>query len=330
MFGEKMSARSIAVTGLLGLSLAVGAAGYGQGEPPKVEMMAPAGASSPAAVGSAAAGTMASPAMWVMKKGPTTVYLFGSIHVMKKDVPWETAKVETAFKASSTLYLEIADIGPDAQAVMKPLVMQMGMDPAHTLSSKLLPGDVALLDAEMKSLGMPGEAVFEQMQPWVVYLSLSVLPAMQAGFDPANGIDQTLQKQAKAAGKKIMGFETAAGQLHYLADFSQADQVALLHDELGELPKSVAQTNEMVSAWEKGDVAKIASIENDEMQVKHPELYQKLLVNRNQAIAQKLTGVLNDPASGTVFVAVGAGHLAGPDSLQKMLEKGGFTAERVE
>jgi uncharacterized protein YbaP (TraB family) len=307
--------------GVVGVGLAcAGAAAYAQGEPPKVETMAPA----------ASAGTEATPAMWVVKKGPTTVYLFGTVHVMKKDVHWETAKFEAAFKASPTLYLEIADIGPEAQAAMRPMIMKMGMDADHPLSEKISKEDVALLDTEMKSLGAPGETVVDKMQPWLVYLTLSVLPAMQAGYDPASGIDPALQKMATAAGKKIDGFETAEEQVHYLADFPQAEQVALLHEELEDLPKSVDKTNEMVADWEHGDVAKIAAMENDDLKAKHPELYQKLLVDRNVAIARKVEGILKDPASGTVFVAIGAAHLAGPDSIQKMLEKDGFESERVD
>ena len=310
---------------LVGVGLGhLGAAAYGQGEPPKVETMAPAGA------GQAAAGTQATPAMWVVKKGPTTVYLFGTVHVMRPGVHWETPKVEAAFKASHTLYLEIADIGPEAQAAMKPVLLQMGMDVDHPLSSKISKEDVAALDTEFKSLGTPGEIVVDKMQPWLVYLTLSVLPSVQAGFDPTNGIDQQLHKQAEAAGEKIEGFETAEEQVHYLADFPQPEQVALLHEEIEELPKSVAQMNEMVGDWEHGDVAKIASLANDDLKAKHPDLYQKLLVDRNTTISSKIEEILKDPASGTVFVAVGAAHLAGPDSLQNMLQKDGFVSERVE
>jgi uncharacterized protein YbaP (TraB family) len=272
----------------------------------------------------------ATPAMWVVKKGPTTVYLFGSVHVMKQDVHWETPKVEAAFKASPTLWLEIADTSVAAQAAMKPMILQMGLDAEHPLSSKISKEDMTALDSEMKSLGMPGEIVVDKMQPWLVYLTLSVLPDMKAGYDPGSGIDQVLQKQAEAAGKKIKGFETAEEQVKYLANFPQAEQVALVHDELEELPKSVEKTNEMMADWEHGDVDKIAAMDNDEMKAKHPELYQRLLVDRNAGMAHKIEGILNDPASGTVFVAIGAAHLAGPDSIQKLLEKDGFVAERVE
>ena len=241
-----------------------------------------------------------------------------------------TPKVEAALKASPTLYLEIADIGPAGQEAMKQSILQTGLDPDQPLSTKISKEDLAVLDREIKKLGLPEEQAFEPMQPWVVYLTLSVLPAMKAGFDPASGIDRELLTRAEASGKKIRGFETAEEQFHLLADMPQAEQVALLHDELDQLPASVAQTEEMVADWEHGDVAKIAALENDEMKAKHPDIYQKLLVNRNKAIAAKIADILKDPSGGTFFVAVGAGHLAGGDSLQNMLAKDGFVAERLE
>jgi uncharacterized protein YbaP (TraB family) len=115
-----------------------------------------------------------------------------------------------------------------------------------------------------------------------------------------------------------------------MADFPQTDQVAMLHEELSELPDAVEKTNEMVVDWEKGDVEKIAAMENDDMMKKEPALYKKLLVDRNAAIAGTIAGMLKDPSTGTVFVAVGAAHLAGPDSILKMLSVKGFPAERVQ
>lgn len=86
----------------------------------------------------------------------------------------------------------------------------------------------------------------------------------------------------------------------------------------------------MVGDWTRGDVEAIAKLENDEMKTKYPDLYDVLLVKRNAHFADTLAGMLKDPATGTVFVAVGAGHLAGPDSVLKMLEARGFSSVRVE
>ena len=307
-----------AATVWMGLVLLAGGA-FGQSS-------APAGSGKPAV----ATQVQANPAMWKVQGVHGTVYLFGSIHVMRPEVRWETPKVQAAFHQSGTLYLEIADLGADAMRAMQPLVLSLGMDQEHPLSTKISKEDVIALDAAVKKIGAPGEAGFELMQPWLVYLTLSVMPAVEAGYDPASGVDQVLQKDAVAQGKTIKGFETAEQQLHYLADFPQAEQVALLHETLEELPKSDGKMNDTVTEWEHGDVEKIASVEDDELKAKHPDLYEKLLVNRNERMADTIAGLLKDPATGTVFVAVGAAHLAGPDSIQAMLAKKGFSSTREE
>jgi uncharacterized protein YbaP (TraB family) len=102
----------------------------------------------------------------------------------------------------------------------------------------------------------------------------------------------------------------------------------MLHKDLAELDKQTAQTNELVDAWEHGDVEKIGKIDNDELALKYPDEYKRIVVNRNANWVATLEGLLKDPATGTVFVAVGAAHLAGPDSVIKMLEKDGWKVER--
>jgi len=272
----------------------------------------------------------ATPAMWKVKGVHGTVYLFGSVHVMKPDVQWETAKVKAALAESGMLYLEIPDVDPEAMKALQPLALQMGMDVEHPLSTKISKEDVALLDTAVKGLGMPGESSFEPLKPWMVYTILSVLPATKAGYAADSGIDAKLAVEAKGQKKPIKGFETAEEQLHFLADMPEAQQVEMLHKTLIDLPKSQTELDEMVADWTRGDVDKIAAMENDEMKVKYPDLYEKLLVKRNQHFAEVLTGMLKDPATGTVFVTIGAAHLAGPDSVTKMLEKGGYSVVRVE
>jgi uncharacterized protein YbaP (TraB family) len=269
---------------------------------------------------------VADPAIWRVKGTHGTVYLFGSIHVMKPNVDWETAKVKKAFAASDVLYVEVANL--DDPAAAAPLAMEFGTDLAHPLSTKLSKDDVALLDAAAKSMGIPGEQMLEPMQPWLVSQSLELLPILKGGYDPSNGIDMKLLAEAKAEQKPVKGFETMADQVHLLADAPQAQQVELLHKELTELDKAVAELNDLVTAWEHGDVEKIGKMENDELAAKYPADYKRLVVDRNTRWTATLDGLLKDPVTGSVFVVVGAGHLAGPDSVIRMLEKDGWKVER--
>ncbi len=313
-----MRLKTMIAAGLLGLTTIAGAA-RGQGELLKVETMGPP-----------SDGFDATPALWKVQGVRGTVYLFGTVHVMKKDVRWETPIIAAALKSSGTLWLEISDVSDAAMKAMQPLILRLGVDVAHPLSTKLTKEDVAALDTAVKGMGYPGEAAVEPLQPWVVYLLLSALPLQAAGYEATSGIDRALQTEAAAAGKPVKGFETTEEQLHSLSDLPQADQVEMLHEELKDLPNGVRKTHEMVDDWERGDMEKIAAMEDDEMRQKEPGLYAKLLVNRNLRIADKLANILKDPATGTVFAAIGAAHLAGPDSVLKMLEKQGFVAARVQ
>ena len=274
----------------------------------------------------AAAKTVATPAIWRVKGAHGTVYLFGSVHVMKPEVDWETGKVKTAFDSADTLYLEIANLNDTAAA--QPLLMQYGLDPSHPLSGKISKEDVEALDSAVKAIGMPGETMMEPMRPWLASMMLSVLPMVKAGYSPNSGIDMALLSQTEKAKKQVKGFETMEDQIHLLADVPEAEQITMLHKDLTELEKSTQQMNDLVAAWQKGDVEKIGSIDNEELAQKYPAVYKRMVVDRNQRWADTLNGVLKDPATGTVFVAVGAAHLAGPDSVIKLLEKDGWTVER--
>jgi len=269
---------------------------------------------------------VATPAMWRVKGAHGTIYLFGSVHVMKPNVDWEIDKVKLALTSSDLLYLEIANI--DDLASAQPVIMQAGIDAEHPLSTKISKDDVALLDAAAKTMGLPGEQSFEAMRPWLVSATLSMLPMVKAGYAPTSGIDMKLLAEAKVEQKPVKGFETMAEQMHMLSDEPEAEQVKMLHKDLVEMDKSAADTNALVEAWEKGDVEKIGKIDNDELATKYPAEYQRIVVDRNTKWTVVLDGLLKDPQTGTVFVAVGAAHLAGPDSVLKMLEKDGWKVER--
>ena len=251
-------------------------------------------------------------------------YLFGTVHVMRKEVIWQTPKVKSAFNSSNNLYLEIADISDESIKAMQPQIMQLGVDPQHPLSTKISKEDVAILDAAVKKMGAPGETSFEPMKPWLVNLTLSIMPAVQAGYDPGSGIDKSLSAEAKAHNKPIHGFETMDQQMHFFADSPDAEQAAMLHDTLVDLPKSVPEINDLVADWTNGDMDKISKLSNDEMKLKHPALYDKLLVQRNADFAGQIAKLLKDPAEGTSFIAIGAAHLAGPRQRAEDARKAGL------
>ena len=152
---------------------------------------------------------------------------------------------------------------------------------------------------------------------------------MKAGYDPKSGVDIVLAGEFRGKNKPIQGLETIPEQLHMLADLPPAEEIASLHIELKELDHAVSDLDKTMIAWEKGDDETIASIENDSFSKEDPALYHRLVVQRNKTWAEKLAKLLqSDGPDSTTFVAVGAAHLAGPDSVQKMLEAKGFTVTK--
>ena len=267
----------------------------------------------------------AEPALWAAHgANGSTVYLLGTVHALRKETVWRSPKIAAAFAASQDLWLEIPDA--DDAAKMQPMLLKLGLDPAHPLSTKVPAADLPRIDAAAKAVGAPGAAALEPMQPWLVGMTLSLAPLIQAGYDPKSGVDTLLKVDATAAGKPVRGFETAEEQLHYLADMSQADQVAFLESALDDAAQGPAKIDALVTAWAAGDVKGIDRLENEDMIARQPKIYRLLIADRNARFAARLAERLKSP--GVTFVAVGAAHLAGPDSVQSLLEKRGVTVDR--
>ena len=269
----------------------------------------------------------ADPAIWVVKGPHATIYLFGTVHVMKPEVSWHTAKVKSAIEASSTLIEEVDNIDQADQAQMQALMLKLGMDQEHPLSTKITKEDLALLDAAAKKMGVPGEQALEPMRPWTAQVILSVVPILQAGYDPKSGVDITLATEFRAAKKPVQGLETMEEQLHFFSDMPQAEEVEALHLQLKNMDSSTKDLVEVVEAWKKGDADSIAAIENRSFEKEYPALYERLVVQRNKVWAERLGKLVQ--GEGTTFVAVGAAHLAGPDSVQKLLEAKGIKSSRL-
>jgi uncharacterized protein YbaP (TraB family) len=275
----------------------------------------------------------AAPALWLVQGPAGKVYLFGTVHLLRDGVQWHSPELKAAMSESQDLYLEIADLA-DTSAIVKATI-KLGFDRDHPLSTKISKSDVALLDAAAKRYNLGSEAAFEPMQPWLVYMMFSVLPAVHAGYATGNGVDLQVRKEFVAAGKPVFGLETVETQVHVFADMSEATQIALLESALKSLdaPASatgtqagVAQLDALVGAWSTGNQDDLSSVMKFDALSKNP-MSAPLLVNRNKAWATELAARLKLP--GTSFVSVGSAHMLGPDGLPALLANMGFSVTRV-
>jgi len=265
------------------------------------------------------------PALWVVKDADSTLYLFGSIHVLRPTTGWASPRVTQAFDSASDIWFEISN--PDDQAAIMPLIQQHGLSPQTPLSSRLTPEEIAELDEAAKAIGASA-AQMDIMKPWLAALSLSVAPLVKAGYDPKSGVEMALKARAEAAGKPIHGFETLDKQIGMLANLPDETQLAFLRETLKNYDEATTMLDTMVSAWAQGDVATLDRVAVQEMKSDSPELYKVLLVERNTDWANQIQTLLQ--GSGTAFIAVGAAHLAGEDSVQAILKSRGVTVEPVQ
>lgn len=264
------------------------------------------------------------PALWMVKDHDTTVYLFGTVHVLKPGLPWFDEAVKAAFDRSGEVMLEIVQPEP---AAMAKIVSAHAMTPpdAPTLSSTLTP---AQRDTFVKAVGLAGlpAAVFEHTKPWFAALNLSLLPLTRAGYDPANGPETVITAAATTTGKPVSGLETAEQQIGYFDTLSDGAQRAFLVSTLDELPKAQAEMETMVSDWARGDPDALARLMNDDLKAS-PEVADVLLYRRNARWADWIKARMARP--GTVFIAVGAGHLSGKGSVIDDLAAKGIKVQRV-
>jgi len=284
--------------------------------------LAQAIAAAPVAVTAAPAGS--GPGLWVVRDADSTIYLFGTVHVLKPETPWGTVRIDQAFASADEYWFEIADLA-DQTGVM-PVIQAKGVSPDRPLSSLLTAEEMTDLDAAARTVGATA-AQLDPLRPWLASLQLALASIQKAGYVAANGGDQILHARAAATGKPIKGFETAPQQIGFIADMSEDAQLAMLRSGLKEFDTAEVVLGQMVTAWSTGDVEGLDALIGQEMKAESPEMYAVMLTQRNTNWADQIQTLL--AGSGTAFISVGAGHLAGSDSLQAQLEQRGVSVERI-
>ncbi|MEZ5744395.1 MAG: TraB/GumN family protein [Sphingomonadaceae bacterium] len=264
-----------------------------------------------------------SPALWKVADEDTTVYLFGTIHVLPEGVHWFDGEVAKAFHASDTLVTEIIEGDP---AAMQGLVFQKAMLPeGESLRALLSEDQKGAYEAALGEYKIP-PALFDRFEPWYAAVGLSTLPLMQDGYNADHGVEKTLDDHAKAGGTEHLALETAEYQLDLFDALPVEVQTRYLGEVIEQMPTIRSQLGKMVEAWKVGDVDLLTSLMDAERS--DPVLVKTLLTDRNANWAKWIEARMDEP--GTVFVAVGAGHLAGEGSLQDQLAALDIASERLQ
>lgn len=266
----------------------------------------------------------AKPALFLVADADTRIWLFGTIHLLPPGVAWRDGAIEQAIAAADTLVTEIpAQDRATASAVLDrvmmnarpdPIVARVPADHRQTLLKALDVADLTLAEGN-------------RLDSWAAATRIASASARQAGASSAAGVDTVLQARFAADGKRRMAFETLTGQLALFETLPEPAQRALLVRSLADATDPKRGYRATLAAWASGDQRRIFASFNP-LFVGQPVLEKQLLTGRNRRWAHWIAGRMARP--GRVFVAVGAGHLAGPQSVIAMLERRGIRVTRVQ
>ncbi len=277
-------------------------------------------------IATGAAAAPAKPALWAVSDADTTVYLFGTIHLLPQNYQWRSAKLDAAVANSQQLVVEtiIDESKPlEMMNALSSLAFSPGLPP---IAARVPPGKRAALDAAIKQSGLP-RAAFDRMETWAAAFMLLGNQFKAMGLKAGAGVESTLRTSFASQGKSVGQLETNREQLSFFDGLPEAAQRGLLEGAIEE-PKGMSKDfDRMLAAWARGDVAAIAASFNRDL-ASSPAMRDALLNRRNANWSRWVEQRMAKP--GSVMVAVGAGHLAGRNSLVDMLQREGLTVRRLQ
>jgi uncharacterized protein YbaP (TraB family) len=263
--------------------------------------------------------------VWAVRGPRATIYLAGSVHLLKAQDATLPPGFQRAYADSSCVVMEI-DLGRIDGAQVSAWIERHGSLPAgETLRGVLGDPRYARLGGATTSLGgAPG--MFDGLQPWVVSVELAELQYLRLGYDPAQGVEEQLTRRAQLDHKSTDGLETVNEELGGLETLSREDQLRMLDQTMDEMRDAPSDMRVVVSAWRRGDATKLAAILSKEYR-EFPTLYQPLVTVRNQHWLPQIEQLLQGDKN--CLVVVGALHLVGHGGLLDLLHHDGYRVQQL-
>lgn len=265
------------------------------------------------------------PALWRIADADSEIWLFGSVHLLPAELNWRGPRLNAAFAAADEFVTETDIPGAETTAQFQAFIDRHGLlPPGQTLSQRLGSRDAERVAQAALDLGID-RAALERQRPWVTALQLASADLIRSGQRPDMGVESVLGAEAMRAGKRMTSFETLEEQLSVLANLAPADENRFLAITLDEIGASNALVTEMDRAWARGDVALMERRFRAEWREAGRGLHEAIILNRNRAWADAIERRL--AGSGRTFIAVGAAHLIGENSVVDLLRERGIAVE---
>ena len=264
--------------------------------------------------------------VWKVSKGEQYLYVGGTIHMLaSSDYPLPDA-FERAYTASSKLVFETDISQLNSPELQRYIAGKVAFQDGRTLRQALKPETFKLLEQHLQAQGVPVESVLG-LRPGMVSVTLTLMELQRLGM-AGTGVDEFFHQKAISDGKALGELETAMSQIDFLADLGKGyEDELILHtlEEVKMIPQLMADTKR---AWRTGQLSQLEPLMIEPMVENYPELYQTLLVNRNNLWMPQIYQMLEDDT--VEFILVGALHLVGKDGLLDQLEANGYSVERLK
>lgn len=265
------------------------------------------------------------PAIWVIKDHDSTLYLYGTVHLLPDDLDWQRDDMREAFSEAGTVFFEV-DTGPAAQVEATVLTQSLGfLDSGAQLSDKLDGYQLKLLEAAANNGNVPISSL-KMMKPWLASEFLTIAAAGNAGLSPELAADEALKNRAKRTRKNLVYLDTIEGQIKASAEQPEFVQMLLLTETLERFNSLGEDLKLITDAWSVGETQTLTAKTVISLAAQSPELYSTLIKAPNRRWTSQLTRFME--GNGTGFAAVGIAHLLGDDSLQVMFEDQGYAVSR--
>ncbi|MGO9513988.1 MAG: TraB/GumN family protein [Steroidobacteraceae bacterium] len=260
--------------------------------------------------------------LWELHGKHNTVYLLGSIHVLRaSDYPLARVVLD-AYRNANSLLMEVNLDEIDSSQLQSEMLTSAMLPDGKSLPQIMGQSRYARAQSLARDVGLE-LSTFDQFAPWFAAEAISQVQLSQLGFDPLEGVEMYFLQRARTDGKAVAGLETVHDQIALFESLSmdaQAEYLVSSLEQAHDLPK---QVDEMVHAWQRGDTGWFEAEMKSELG-RDPALYQTLLVARNRKWIARIEALLS--ADQNYLVIVGTGHLVGRDSVIDLLKRDGIGA----
>lgn len=263
--------------------------------------------------------------VWKVSSDKHTLYIGGTIHILSPEDYPLPREYDIAYKAADKVVFETDMIAANSLEFQQKMMAKLVYSDGTTIDKVLKAETYAALKQHMEERNVP-IAAMATLKPSLIAITLSIIELQALGFT-SEGVDQFYANKSQADGKPQSWFETPDEQIDFIVNLGKEDESGMIDYAIKDIKKLPEIINAMRDSWREGDMQAMADVSIDDFKADYPQIYQDLLVERNNNWLPKIEGMLHDQA--VELILVGGLHLAGPDSVLAKLAAKGYKIEKL-